>query len=743
MRRRRTAAATAPAGRRGFGAGRARSILCGIAAVMLGASVFGAISGFRGARRPPILFVSRNASPASAPGVTAGQGPLGRTLTPGGTLLVLEPDGRVRPFLREDSGFFDVCDPSVSFDGSRVLFAAAEKPGGAFRIYLVDADGTHVRPVTGNDSTATGAAADPAGVAAHGHAPGPAAGSAAAARFDDLDPCWLPDGRIVFASTRFGMEDQVRGGPVTNLYVIHADGTSLQRITTDRNGAEEPAVDPVTGRVIYSRWWFNPYMAGASAPITTDPGEAAPGDRVDLWQTVSVTPDGDAVRLAAGNPLLRAEQMVYQAAPAANGAVFGINAAGAALFPEPGATRLVAFDAPIGPLRALTPPGRAASPAFLDDGTLLFSWSAGAPAGRGAESTGSRAPVRRGRPGHDRTDLDLCTIDPRGGAITRILDRPGTDELDAVPLAARPVPPVITPIFPPPITPGPKTDEAVLHDMVETFRFDCLNVFLSGGVDAPFPDAPKADPELFIRFFAVLARPGSALGDTLVLVREAPLTRTGAVHEHDLPADVPMFEQIVDREGRIVRTTNGPAHVPGYNYARIGSGTKCVGCHTGHSTLTVPLNYERSSWFNAAPSAAVRVSSASMGSVPARLVDRRAAGPVDRTGWVADGAEEEWVRLEWRFPIEAREVIVYAAESASRDGTDLTVGSVDVVLLREDREAGRFRIRSRLDSKGSRLEIPPTVIDAVELRPRRISGRVRGRTVAALSEIEVTARIVE
>src|SRR5207244_3534401 len=132
-------------------------------------------------------------------------------------------------------------------------------------------------------------------------------------------------------------------------------------------------------------------------------------------------------------------------------------------------------------------------------------------------------------------------------------------ELDPAPLVPRRRPPVIPPTMPDLPHALPVADERQLRDSINTFRFDCLNVFANAPLNAPIPDAPPLGQGLRIRFYATLSRPGSAAGDTVVLLREAPVDRDGAVHETELPADSPMFEQLIAAHGRVVRSASGPA----------------------------------------------------------------------------------------------------------------------------------------------------------------------------------------
>src|SRR5262249_16335758 len=146
--------------------------------------------------------------------------------------------------------FFDVGDPAVSWDGRQVVFSARSFPASLWSLWRVSAEGTELAALT--------------------HEP----------LSDDLDPCWLPDGRGGFASTRFRMKTRLH--LVTNLWTINADGSGLARLTSERNGAEEPTIDPSTGRIVYARWWFNRWLPSNSDPrgITLDSTRAEPAEHV-------------------------------------------------------------------------------------------------------------------------------------------------------------------------------------------------------------------------------------------------------------------------------------------------------------------------------------------------------------------------------------------------------------------------------------------------------------------------------
>ena len=74
---------------------------------------------------------------------------------------------------------------------------------------------------------------------------------------DNFDACYLPDGRIIFASTAAYDGVPCVGGNdfVANLYVMEADGTEVRRLTFDQDGNWHPAVME-NGRVLYTRWEY-------------------------------------------------------------------------------------------------------------------------------------------------------------------------------------------------------------------------------------------------------------------------------------------------------------------------------------------------------------------------------------------------------------------------------------------------------------------------------------------------------
>lgn len=692
---------------------RSRLALTAIAALALGAASAPAATR---PKLPPIVLVSRRPIPGH-PERVPGLGPYARTAAPGGRLLVLEPGGAIRNLL-PDGRFFDVSDPCISWDARRIVFAATVAPDSGWRIWSVGANGRQLRQLTRSDR-----AIDLSGYGA---------ARERLERYDDFDPIWLPNGQVCFASTRFPMLSQSGDLPVSNLWTVSADGAHATRLTSERNGAEEPSVDPNTGRIVYARWWFNRWLPSEreSSGITLDRAAAVPADTVNLWQAISILPNAEGMKLAGGDPRTRPTTMAYQPLVLKGGTMVGVwttplslgaPASGDAGSGRPGIQIFPGgFSAPIRVGGGGSDTGGCA-PAALPDGRLLVSLD---PTGRG--------------------DYGLWVMRADGRSPKRLLDLPGTLELDAAALVARPRPPRASAPRQVPPDSLPIADPARLTDLIHTFRFDCLNVFANAALDAPFPSAVPMQRDVRIRFYATLARPREQGGDTAVLVREAKVTPSGGVHETDMPGDVPMFEQLVDAQGHVLRSAMGPAHVAGSNFAPITSGTKCVGCHVGHSAIFVPITYTNATWINASPSAEATASSSAPATAGAAgAVDRRTRGPAAEVGWIADGGAGEKLHLRWRWPIEVREMVLYPLHSNPQEGTDLQVLEAELVFSRNGREVFRTTLSGPLPAAGAHAKCNDVEVDAADIIMSRLAGRVLGREVAGLAEVETIARLVE
>lgn len=675
---------------------------------------------------PPIVFVSRNLLPSEQQrqGSLPGFGPRFRTATVGGKLMVQTADGKVKAIVSE-TRLFDVADPSVSWDGKTVVFAGVEHPDSNWRIYRVNIDGTSFSQLTFPDRrldlSQFGAAA------------------AAFGRYDDFDPCWLPDGRIVFASTRHPSIASFDRLLTSNLYVMNADGSGLHRITAERNGAEEPTVDPLTGRIVFARWWVNLDRPSnmTREGITREDRLALTDDIANIWHAMSVNPDGSLLRLYAGFPRTRFGTQTYKPAVMSDGTLLSTFSPQTSLTPFSGGTGIRWFkpgadvehfviavrsnDSLL--VQQIASPPYATDPTQFEKTSILFSYSL------------------------DGRDYGIYSSTLEGKNLRKIIDLPGTLELEPQVIVRKPIPPILQDEYPPIASELPPTEDPETHYSNDAFRFDCMNIFTNGAVDEPMPDAPRITTGARIRFFMNVQRQNPHHPDPSLLLRTVDVFHRGGVHEPGLPADVPLFEQIVDSDGKVLTTTSGGfAHVSGMNYERMGSGTKCVGCHAGHSMLTVPVNGSVAEWFNAAPSARVTASSNFVDKngrsfIPQRLIDRQAQTGGDSVLWIANEAEGAAVALRWTIPLDVREVVLYGVKRDPGQNITLRVQNSKILLYYNSTEVGQVKSTGAISHSGTRIPLPGATIDSLTVLVTELSGVIFNSRLAALAEIEMSARI--
>ncbi len=146
----------------------------------------------------------------------------GPTYRPGRNLFVLDistGQPQVTPLTRFEDGF--VADCSVSYDGQSVLFSRREEDSPWWRLYRIQADGSGLEQITR----------------------GP---------YHDVHPHEMPNGRIVFSSSRLGARDEYHGYLCTGLATMNPDGSDIQVIGFNLGRDAEPSV-ATDGRLLFTR----------------------------------------------------------------------------------------------------------------------------------------------------------------------------------------------------------------------------------------------------------------------------------------------------------------------------------------------------------------------------------------------------------------------------------------------------------------------------------------------------------
>ncbi len=693
---------------------------------------------------PPIVFVARNIQPNGnlyypQSSLLPGMGPFSRFKVVGGRLIVRESNGAVRVLVDSSMSFngihiVDVCSPCVFWDTSKILFAGVEHPDSAWRIYEIRPDGTNFRKLTFTNR--------PLDLSQFGPI------AYMFSRYDDIDPCYLPDGRICFASDHYPSLDEYYGARTTNLYVMNSDGTDIHRITSERNGAEKPTIDPQSGKIVYARYWFNfdrPSRLTWNG-LTRDSVLALNNDQSNVWEAATIRPDGDGLGLYAGAANNRKGLFTYRPKVMSNGNLLSVFVPNTPMDYTSGSTGIRWYEqnathqhniAGVNqdnmqlfvqnpPSYGTMQPPYATDPVPLGLNKILFSYAAQV----------------------ENQDYALYTINLDGTGLQLFYDTPGKMDLNAELLQQRPVPPVIFDPQYPESDELPPTIDPNSYFKNGGFRFDCTNMFTNGDVDQYMPDAPKITKNAVLHFFLNFQRMNGQGLDTAIYLTSTPVQYSGQLNFDFAPADVPMFEQVVDSAGKVITNSNNQAaHVLGLNYGRSGIGTKCVGCHAGHTTIKLPYTISEGQFFNTSTSAQVTQSSFlyindSLQYPGKRVIDRKARNDTLTVNWIANGTSNEFVELSWDLPVDVRRVILYNIYTNPATNTNISVTDCEIALYYQNNQVGDIASTGVLANDGTTVTIPQiTKIDKMRVIVKSFAGLVNGQSHAGLAEVETNARI--
>ena len=117
-----------------------------------------------------------------------------------------------------------VRDPVVHYDAEKILFSYRKGGTPFYHLYEINLDGSDLRQLTD----------------------GP---------YDDIEPCYLPDGGIVFVSSRCKRWVNCWLTKVANMHRCDADGGNIRQISANIEQDNTPWPLP-DGRVLYQRWEY-------------------------------------------------------------------------------------------------------------------------------------------------------------------------------------------------------------------------------------------------------------------------------------------------------------------------------------------------------------------------------------------------------------------------------------------------------------------------------------------------------
>jgi len=460
--------------------------------------------------------------------------------------------------------------PELSYDGKKVLFAYSEyDPGLAdlrdktdkskiaenvwFHLYEMDIATGGTRKLT------------------HG-------------KYDDFDGRYLPDGDIVFLSTRKGRKlqttvfdaaamtnadlpdsyvrcggDNYRPVPVFSLHKIDPDGQRITQISAFENFEWTPALAN-DGRLVYTRW---------------DYIDRFNGHFFSLWTTC---PDGTRTSLVYGNYTVRPQVPIEaRAVPGSNELVFVASAHHSSF-----GGSLVMLNPSIGqegdePIERLTPEivfpeteGWAdqfyANPWPLSSDYFLVSWS------------------DQKLPPHCR----VCNEqeNPSNNSGIYYFDRFGNLELlyrdkrissmNPIPLKSRPLPPTVP--------------NGIDWDAPQEGEFMVQNIYEGLKEYGITPDKhqvkslrivgviPKVQPQMNSPVLGV-----SAEDTGKFVLGTVPVEDDGSVYFR-VPSSIPYFFQVLDENGMMLQTMRSLV------YLMPGEQSACIGCHENRDTVVGTLS---------------------------------------------------------------------------------------------------------------------------------------------------------
>ena len=407
----------------------------------------------------------------------------------GRKLYLAKPLGPgTQPRLLLDAGKGAIGSPSVSYDGRSLLVAMAREGESFFHIYRVPIEGGAPERLTD----------------------GP---------YHDLDPAELPDGRIVFASTRIGSFEEYHNPPSRALCTMQADGSGIQQLTFTPIFDNEPKV-MADGRIAFIRTdnFFD------RAKVETQIHVIRP-DGTDGLMEIGADPGADyGVRLRAfgyGSP-----------APMPDGRLACISSRGNFVCP-PGGNEASYHRLP----------DRLGDLAPMPDGRLLATV------------------LRAGGPGM-KSDV-IAVIDPHDDKLVTVHQSAAGSVHSPVFVGARPRPPVLV----------DSVDRLRAGQPGATGFLYCQ--------DARFTRKTKADWAQIraIRVLGALALTTRSshshivhAGHQTVELGTVPLAPDGSFYI-EIPADMPVALQAVNAEGR------SELNEMSWIYVRPGEKRSCLGCH--------------------------------------------------------------------------------------------------------------------------------------------------------------------
>jgi HEAT repeat protein len=424
------------------------------------------------------------------------------------------PDGKLEQVTHFASGW--VADLEVSYDGTKILFC---RRGGLddpwWHLFEINADGSGLRQLTF----------------------GP---------YHDVQPEYLPDGRVIFSSSRIGTRDEYHGYLATGLTVMNADGSDIHCISFNVGRDVEPSIG-LDGRILFSRLEVfysrmkTEWNLCGSFPDGTKVNMLYGPERRDFWQKKIFGAEG---LVAPRHRVLRIAQ------------------------PQPWVDSKTLINSFAGPM--LVGPGRNVEEILQQDNSMAITTPyplsptkllvAAGPRPLTLDKNKKKVPDI-----NSAVDHGLYYMDVKSGKLTLIYNDPATSEFEARPLQPRRVPPM--PVEAPQTRAGGFTGR-VLCASVFASR-EPLVVKRARYIRIVEGEPAVARHQTHTNGGVAWKNHGGSTGRILGII---PLAADGSFSA-EIPADRFVQFQALDSDRRVV----GNELI--WQYVRPGENKSCVGCH--------------------------------------------------------------------------------------------------------------------------------------------------------------------
>ena len=492
--------------------------------------VMGAGAPPEGLLPAPIIFIRMNAieNPNRTPFMAFRN--LGIWMFEEQAIMRLDPDGTLTQVLAITNR--PMQDLEVSYDATKLAFTMREFGGDDMELFEVNIDGTNLTQLTFNE-------------------------------YDDAEPTYLPDGRILFTSERLGIGDFYDSGTeVPQMYVLDPFTGEERLVHIAMDGCFNPIVRH-NGELLFVSWdtriniagpHFNRFVVWKMNPDGTDAfpvfGSHIARDFADCFVDVRETFDNQLLCVHTNFDLPQGGRAHHENFGA--GAVLKVDPDGNPDFPS----YRYLTDSAVVDSGAANTLGRYKFPIALPDGNVLVSY---APGKVWSDGTG------------DKPDWGIHHLDASSGELTPVLNAEGVAEFGAVLLLPRQAPPIIP--------------DSTLHKE-EFGEFACGSIFNRQGDMRQHHPKPEEGPWK-LRVIQVLKSYGVPNGDTdnpsfdhgnfphMIegpMIGEYPVAPDGSFRIR-IPANTPITWELVDGTGRVAVRERM------FNIVRPGEVRTCAGCH--------------------------------------------------------------------------------------------------------------------------------------------------------------------